>query len=349
MAPMTRNKAPNGILTEEAIDYYTARAKGGVGLIITEGTCISDSAHGYPDTPSFYGDYALAMWEKVVNSVCQCVTKIIPQLWHVGSIRLQNVGPTIEAQSLGPSAVSHPYLEQNPKMFAKPKPPKLMSKKNIEDTILDYTAAAVSASKIGCAGIELHAAHGYLIDQFFWSLTNRRMDRFGGKKLGSRSVFAQEIIKSIRTSLKEFPIIMRISQWKLGDFTAKNAHTPRELESQLIPLVQAGVDIFHCSTHHFDQPIFEGSDLSYAGWVKKISGKPVIAVGGIGLTNSFVESFNKEPSKQSSLDNLMSALDREEFDLVALGRPLLSDPDWPDKVKQGKFDEIIPFSPKYLP
>jgi 2,4-dienoyl-CoA reductase-like NADH-dependent reductase (Old Yellow Enzyme family) len=137
----------------------------------------------------------------------------------------------------------------------------------------------------------------------------------------------------------------------MGDFDAKLAHTPQELEQFLIPLSEAGVDIFHCSTRRFSQPEFPGSPLNLAGWTKKLTGKPVITVGSIGLDTDFVSMRIKGETAKGSvktIHDLLACLTRDEFDLVAIGRALLADPAWATKVVQGRFDEIETFTMECL-
>jgi 2,4-dienoyl-CoA reductase-like NADH-dependent reductase (Old Yellow Enzyme family) len=207
-----------------------------------------------------------------------------------------------------------------------------MTEADIKDTIQAFGRAAADAKRLGFDCIEIHGAHGYIIDQFFWEQTNNRTDQYGGKTLAERSRFAIEVIKEIRKQVGEdFAIIMRLSQWKSTDYNYKMAKTPEEMESWLIPMAEAGVDIFHCSQRRFWEPEFEGSDLNFAGWAKKITGKPTITVGSVGLSGEFLAAFAGESSQPSSLDELIRRFERGDFDLVAVGRPLLADPHWVEK------------------
>lgn len=340
MAPMTRKKSINNIPGEDVAAYYQRRAEGGVGLIITEGTAIPHvTARGQPNVPHFYGEAALQGWQLVVDSVHAVGGYIVPQLWHVGSVRHFNDMPEVERVSHAPSAIMHPYL---PDMTIQPSS---MSKHDIDEIIAAYVTAAVSAQQLGFDGIELHGAHGYLIDQFFWSLTNHRTDQYGGIKLADRTRFATEIIASIRHAVgKDYPVIFRFSQWKLGDYEHKLAKNPHELADFLQPLVDAGVDIFHCSTRRFHQPEFENSALNLAGWTKKLTGKPTITVGSIGLDTEFHLSMRGASTKADNIDELLERLEKQEFDLVALGRSLIADPAWPKKIAAGKLSEINVFN-----
>jgi 2,4-dienoyl-CoA reductase-like NADH-dependent reductase (Old Yellow Enzyme family) len=218
----------------------------------------------------------------------------------------------------------------------------------IADTIAAFAKAACSAKRLGFEAIELHGAHGYLIDQFFWEGTNVRTDKFGGS-LVARGLFAAEILKAVRAEVgPDYPVIIRLSQWKQQDYNARIAQTPEEMAAWLQPLADAGADIFHCSQRRFWEPEFDGSDLNFAGWAKKLTGRPTITVGSVGLSGEFIAAFGGESSKPASLDELLRRFDRGDFDLVAVGRALISDLDWALKVREGLLSELSDFSPAAL-
>ena len=121
-----------------------------------------------------------------------------------------------------------------------------------------------------------------------------------------------------------------------------------EMDAWLNPLVDAGVDILHCSQRRFWEAEFAGSDLNFAGWAKKITGAATITVGSVGLTGEFMAAFRGEASQPASLDELLRRMDRGDFDLVAVGRPLIADPEWLLKIKSGKTDELLGFSKEAL-
>lgn len=345
MAPMTRNRSPDNIPGHEVAKYYTRRSENHVGLIITEGTVVDAGGHAYPDVPNFYGEKALEGWKRVVDSVHLAGGRIFPQLWHVGSVRQRGMAPDPTLPGCGPSPLLHPAIEDG-------EPPMGMSISDIDEIILKFAKAAGYAKEIGFDGVEIHGAHGYLVDQFFWNRTNKRQDRYGGDTIGERTAFACELIRAIREKVgEEFPICLRISQWKMGDYDTKLAGTPQELETFLIPLSEAGVDMFHCSTRRFYQPEFPGSNLNLAGWTKKIIGKPVITVGSVGLDTDFVSMRIKGETAKSSektIHELLDRLSRDEFDLVAVGRSLLADPAWVTKVIENRFPDIQTFAMKCL-
>lgn len=339
MAPMTRQFSPNGIPTADVAGYYKRRAEGGTGLIITEGTTVNDKvATMDANIPQFHGEAALAGWKKVVDEVHAAGGKIMPQLWHVGMARVAEKAPFPELPSAGPSGLFKPG-----KQGAEP-----MTVAHIEAVIEAFAQAAADAKAIGMDGIEIHGAHGYLIDQFFWEGTNQRTDSWGGS-MENRSRFAVEIIKAIRAATApDFPIVLRYSQWKQQDYTARLAHTPAELEAFLLPLSNAGVDIFHCSQRRYWEPEFEGSALNLAGWTKKLTGKPTITVGSVGLNDDFFGAFKGQDSGTRAVDDLLERLDAGEFDLVAVGRALLQDPNWAIKIKENRLDDLQQYSGKAL-
>lgn len=339
MAPMTREFSPRGIPTDDVAEYYRRRAQGGTGLIITEGTTVNDKVATMGERiPQFHGEKALAGWENTVKAVHSAGGKIMPQLWHVGMARNPKKAPHSELPSVGPSGMLAPG-----KQVAQP-----MTQAQIEAVINGFASAAADAQRIGFDGIEIHGAHGYLVDQFFWSGTNLRTDQWGGS-MANRSRFAVEIIKAIRRATSpDFPIVLRYSQWKQQDYTAKLAETPQLLEAFLAPLSDAGVDVFHCSTRRYWENEFEGNDLNLAGWTKKITGKPTITVGSVGLNEDFFSAFAGKDSSTRSIDDLLERMDKGEFDLVAVGRALLQDPNWANKIRDRKQDQLQQYSGEAL-
>jgi 2,4-dienoyl-CoA reductase-like NADH-dependent reductase (Old Yellow Enzyme family) len=327
MAPMTRSFSPRGVPGNDVAAYYRRRAEGGVGLIITEGTYPPDPAAGFdPKVPHLYGEEALRGWRHVVDQVHAAGGHIFSQIWHVG-LQVSSGPPPLEGRHpVGPSGE-----------FA-------MTQTDIDTAVQAYAQAARSAQETGFDGVELHGAHGYLIDQFFWEKTNQRTDRYGGD-LVARTRFATEAIREVRRRVgPEFPVALRISQWKIGDYEARLAKTPDELDRFLRPLVDAGVDVFHCSSRQFWTPEFAGSDLNLAGWTRKLTGKPTITVGSVTLGADIMASFGSPDSVPvTGIDALLDRLERGEFDLVAVGRALIANPQWAAKVSAGALGDLRPF------
>ncbi len=343
MAPMTRSQSPGKVPNDRVLRYYRRHAEGGVGMIITEGVSpMHIASSGYPSVPYFDGEAACAQWKKIAESVHETGCAIIPQLWHVGSIRKLGMEPDPAIPGYGPSAIAHPFYADKGEIAHE------MTHKDIDDVVASFASAAKNAQALGFDGLELHGAHGYIIDQFFWEVTNQRTDDFGGS-LEKRTRFAALIIKACRAAVgPDFPIMLRYSQWKLGAYDVKLAQNPQELERFLMPLAAAGLDWFHASNRRFNDPEFDGSNLNLAGWTKKITGLPTITVGSVGLDSDFLRSYAGKPSGKASIDALVARLENGEFDLVAVGRALLADPDWPIKIRDGRQDEIVTFEPKHM-
>ena len=339
MAPMTRSFSPGGVAGADVAAYYRRRAENQVGLIITEGTVIDHPAStNDPRVPCFYGEAALAGWARVARAVHAAGGRIMPQIWHVGTVRKAGDRPHPEAPPIGPSGLYKPGVK-----VAEP-----MTEAEIAAVIAAYAQAAADARRLGFDGVELHGAHGYLIDQFFWEGTNRRTDRYGGDMV-ARTRFAVEVIQACRRAVgPEFPIVLRFSQWKQQDYCARLASTPELLCRFLAPLAEAGVDVFHCSTRRFWEPEFEGSALNLAGWTKKLIGKPVITVGSVSLDTDMFAAFRGQGAAITSIDKLIEMIAREEVDLVAVGRALLVDPAWAAKVRDNRMQDLLPFTPEAL-
>lgn len=341
MAPMTRSFSPGGVPNSKVIEYYRRRAAAGVGLIITEGTTVNHpAANGYPNVPRFYGEDALAGWKKVVDAVHAEGGRIVPQLWHVGNVRKLGTEPDGDVPGYGPME----KLKDGKEVVHG------MTQADIDNVIAAFAQAARDAQSIGMDGVEIHGAHGYLVDQFFWEGSNQRTDGYGGS-LANRSRFAIELIKAVRAAVgPDFPIILRFSQWKQQDYSARLVLTPEALGEFLQPLSDAGVDIFHCSTRRFWEPEFDGSDLNLAGWTRKLTGKPTITVGSVGLDGEFLQFMvnTDKVAKPADLGALLTRLNNQEFDLVAVGRALLVDPEWAVKVRDGRQEDILPFSREAL-
>lgn len=347
MSPMTRNFSPDGVPGAGMAAYYARRAH--MGLVITEGVgpdhpaALGDGTTGGPALPLMYGEKALASWKTVVDAVHAAGGKIAPQLWHMGPIRLAGTGPHPEAPSISPSGLWGPFDKTMlpPDYLEAVKAPGVpASESDIADIIAGFARSAAHADALGFDAIALHGGHGYLLDSFLWAETNRRSDQWGGDLL-RRTRLVREVVRAVRRVIPaDKPIIYRLSQWKLQDYGAKLAQTPEDLAMIAGALADAGVDIFDVSTRHFDAPAFAGSDMGLSGWVRKLTGKPVMTVGGIGFDKDLQSSFMEPTASVDNLGEVARRFAAGEFDLVAIGRAALMDADWIGKARRGE-----PFSP----
>ena len=340
MAPMTRNFSPNGVPSEYAPTYYSKRAAGGVGLIITEGVEVSHSAaSAYPDVPNLESDDAKRMWEKIVKEVHKNNSSIFCQLWHVGGIRKLGMPPSPEIPGFTPSGYSKPGNKVAYEMTAA----------DIQDLVKIYAQDAKICEELGFDGVEIHGAHGYLIDQFFWNEVNLRSDNYGGS-IENRVRFASEIIQASQNNTSEsFQVGIRVSQWKQQNYEAKITPDKEELNLFFNLLKNAGADFLHCSSRRFWEGEFTKNGVNLAGFAKDVTQLPTISVGSVGLDKDFIKLYAGDHQTQTTdLGKLHERLNKGEFDLIAVGRALLSDPEWANKVQNDREKDIIAFDKSFV-
>ena len=350
MSPMTRSFSPGGTPNADVAAYYRRRAEGECGLIITEGVgvdhpaSIGSSSIDDVDIPLIETEAQIAGWRRVVEEVHAAGGKIAPQLWHQGVMREDYSGYRRDAASSRPSGLWGPADRKRSPLVTQAlvdrvvRPTAPMTEEDIADVISAYARGARNAAAVGFDAIAIHGAHGYLIDTFLWSETNIRTDRWGGDRKG-RTAFAVELVRAIRREIPaDMPIIFRFSQHKQQDFEARLAATPAELEEILGPISDAGVDVFDASTRRFNLPAgLDNSDRTLAGWARWLTGKPSMAVGSVGLGSGLYDSFVSGTSQvQSNLEEVSRLMDAGEFDLIAVGRMMLTHPDFARRVREGE-------------
>lgn len=354
MAPMGRHFSTDGVPADAYVQYYARRAAGGVALVTSEATPAPHPAAAHVPTYSRYaGEAPLRAWAKVVEAVHEAGGAYMQQLCHVGGLRRPGDLPEAAVMPVSPSGLyqAETGAGETPQRLTAP-----ATDAQIADVIAAFGRAAGTARGLGCDGVNLHAAHGFLLDQFFWPTANRRSDGYGVV----RTRLAAEVVAECRrVAGQDFPIFLRISQWKQQDYRARLWETPQALEAFLAPLADAGVDLFDCSTRRFWQPEFEGSDLNLAGWVKRLSGRPTMTVGSVGLDREILGDAGPATAgartgglnayaAPARLDRLMTMFERGDFDLVAVGRALLSNPNWVNDVRAGRWDRIRAFEKAHL-
>lgn len=337
MPAMQRELAPDGIPSADMAKHYRARVEGGVGLVIGEATAVNHPAATHYWKYALLTPAAIEGWKPVIEAVKNAGGKIFLQLWHQGAVREEGKGPNPLAPTISPSGLLGPGQPSG----------RAMTVSDMDEVTEAFVEGGRTVKALGADGIEIHCAHGYLLDQFLWDETNRRDDDYGGDHI-ARTRYPCEVIRAIRGEVGQtFPISARISQWKERDFSARIADTPQQLEDILKALKNAGIDIFHASTRRFWEAEFPGSSLGFAGWVKRLSGLPVITVGSVGLDSDIMASLGGTEARSTGnagLADLARRFDNREFDLVAVGRAILGDPHWVRKVKEGRYDELRPFT-----
>ncbi len=307
----------DGSVGDELIAYYAARARGGFGLLITEFTAISPEGKALPGQLINYSDESVPGFKRLTDRIHEEGGRIFMQLQHSGR---QTVSLFSGTQPVAPSPVPCPVNKELPRE---------LTISEIHELVEKFGDAALRAKKGGFDGVEIHGAHGYLVAQFMSSYSNKRTDEYGGDITG-RARFAVELIQNIKQKCgKDFPLIFRIS----GDERVESGRKPNETAMIAKLLEKAGADAIHVSTGVYASMPYmvppanvpQGFNIEAAQLVKKAVDIPVIAVGRI-------------------IDPVMAedVITEGKADFVAMGRATLADPEFPNKVKDGKAEEISP-------
>jgi len=321
MAPMVSRTADDkGYVTQRMINYYVARAKGGVGVISCQSSCILYESRA-PRRLFVYDDKFIPGLQELTTAVHEHGAKVVLEVAHWGMLmtgQLTGVDDPEAMKVIAPSAI--PF---GPTHFV----PKEATQEDIDRLVAGFAEAARRIRDAGFDAVEIHGAHGRLIGQFLSPLWNKRRDKYGGS-LENRARFACEVTSAIRRKVgPDFPVIFRLSgsDFMEGSTTLEHTlvHAPM--------FVEAGADALHVSastpgSYHWQFPCYmfpDGNLVHLSAAIKKVVNVPVIAVGKIG-DPIFAESV----------------LQQGKADFVAMGRALLADPELPNKAKQGKFDEI---------
>lgn len=337
---MQRGWSVDGAPTSHLTDYYVRRVRGGVGLIVTESVAVDHPSSSRSPVFSRLDDKTFEAWQHCIAAVHAEGGRIMLQLWHEGAIRKDepDADGNVVTPTLSPSGLMTTGRTRG----------RAATLTELEDIKDAFVRSALLAKEAGADGIEMHGAHGYFLDQFLWQDTNLRDDMYGGATLAERVRYPAHIARSIRQDCgDDFIISFRFSQWKEIALQAKIAQTVEDLRAFVSTLRDAGVDMFHVSTRRFWEPEWPDSEKTLAHWVKDLSGLPVIAVGSVGLSTDVMEMVQGvEPTYDvgASVALLEQGLDRDDFDLIAVGRSQISDPDWVNKVRDGRFNDIIGFS-----
>ncbi len=332
MPAMQRGICAGGAPSAELAAYYRRRAEGGVPLIIGESAAVDHPSATVQPSAAHINVATRDAWARCVDEVGEAGGAMLLQLWHEGALRT-------DGQALSPSGLARPGRESG-------RAATLAELAEIRD---GFVRSALIAREVGAAGVEVHAAHGYFLDQFLWHGTNHRDDGYGGPDVAHRARFPAEIVAAIRAACgPEFVITLRFSQWKEADYDARVAATPEELATLVALLREAGVDALHCSNRRFWEGEWDGDRRNLAGWTRATSGLPTITVGSVGLDTDvmtvFMEGVDPGARVAEAIEDLEERLMADEFDLVAVGRALIGDPDFVRKVEQRDYAAIRTFA-----
>lgn len=317
VAPMSRVSAgPSGIPTARMGEYYASFARGGFGLVITEGTYTDATfSRAYPDQPGLATEDQVRGWSEVVSAVHAAGGRIVAQLMHAGALS-QVLESTIAPSPLPPRGTKMPEYGGGDGPFPVPR---AASADDLDGVVRGFAAAAGAAVRAGFDGVEVHGANGYLLDQFVTDYTNLRDDGYGGSASG-RARLTREVVEAVRRSVGDDAVVgLRLSQSKVND--VHHRWSRPEAEELLRAIAGAPLDYVHVASEGRDWQegarVDEGMTLTRLA--RDVVGVPVMANGGLGTA-----------------DRARGVLDAGEADLVVLGRPAIVNPDWPSRVVEGR-------------
>jgi N-ethylmaleimide reductase len=322
MAPLTRNRAPDAVPTKLMAQYYTQRAS--AGLIITEATAISQQGQGYADVPGLYAEEQVEAWKDVTRSVHGAGGKIVCQLWHVGRVSHTSLQPN-GGQPVAPSALTANtktvLLKNGVPEFVAVSEPRALQAYELPDIVHTYVAAARNAvHTAGFDGVEIHAANGYLLDQFLKSGSNQRRDDFGGS-VENRARFLLEVVQAVTSAIGAGKVGIRLSPVT----PANDAFDPDP--QPLFDYVVRELATFNLAYVH----IIEGA----TGGLRELPDRPFDYTG---LRRAYRAAAGKGAwMVNNGLDKTLAqgAL-FAGADLVAFGRPFIGNPDLVDRLRKGK-------------
>lgn len=313
MAPLTRNRADDetDIPSDLAIEYYTQRS--GAGLIVTEGTQISSDAKGYIRTPGIYSDQQVEQWREINQAVHNAGGKIFLQLWHVGRISHTAVLPEGK-KPFAPSAIqaqAQTFIDGEMKDVSEPV---AMTEEDIERTLSEYRVAAANARNAGFDGVEIHAANGYLINQFLCDKSNHRQDAYGGS-IENRCLFLKQVTEAVLQEWESGCVGVRLSP--TGTFNDVGDSDPLATFSHAIDMLNK----YNLSYLHVVEK-FPGMDQSDED--KKILSQLRELWQGFYIANG---DYDK--------DRAATAIDSGHAHAVSFGRPYIANPDLVDRFQLG--------------
>ncbi|MBT0608667.1 alkene reductase [Aequorivita echinoideorum] len=317
MAPMTRSRAdnPENAPQEGLHDiYYAQRAS--AGLIITEGSQVSKDAVGYVNTPGIYSEAQVEGWKKVTQSVHNSGGKIFIQLWHVG--RMSHPDFHDGNLPLAPSAINPNSKSYTPEGFKETVTPKEMTIEDIKKTISDFKNAAENAMKAGFDGVEIHSSNGYLFHQFFNGTSNKRSDGYGGS-IENRARFFFEVLDAIKQVVPENKIGARFNPSLHGTFGMK-------MDAETIPTfdyIISKLNNYNLAYIHLSEPFTDVSNVEFA--VSNIAEHYRPIYNGTLMINT-----NFDQKKGNAI------LENGLADLVAFGKPYISNPDLVERFDKNK-------------
>ncbi len=307
MAPLTRNRAKNDTPGPLQAEYYAQRA--GAGLIVTEGTPISPTAKGYADTPGIWSDDQVRHWQDVTKAVHDKGGRIVTQIWHVGRVSHESL---LGGQApVAPSAIIAQSRTFVGGEFKPTSEPRALEESEIAGILEDYRVAARNAIRAGFDGVEIHAANGYLIDQFLRDTTNRRTDGYGGT-IANRVRFLREVVEAVAGEIGADRTGIRISPWSKANDVGLDSDTPALFAAVIDVLNEAGLAFVH---------VVEGQTGGPRDWPEGGIEALRARFKGVWIANNGYDR-----------DSAIRAVDSGAADAVAFGKLYISNPDLAERL-----------------
>ena len=326
MAPLTRNRAPGALANAAMVTYYTQRADphNGAGLIITEATAISHQGQGYSDVPGIWSEAQVQAWTPVTSSVHAAGGKIFMQLWHVGRVSHVDLQPGGQAP-VAPSAITAKtktvLITDGVPSFVATSEPRALRLDELPGIVADYQHAARNAMAAGFDGVEVHAANGYLLDQFLRSGSNHRSDAYGGS-MENRARLLVEVMQGVCAEIGGAHVALRLSPVTPANDAADPHPQPLfdHVVQQLAPLGLAYVHVIEGSTGAERDYQQGDTPFNYAALRQCYR-----SAGGHGawMVNNAYDLALANAALSSGAD------------LVAFGKPFIANPDLTRRLREG--------------
>ncbi|MDO1582359.1 alkene reductase [Rhizobium oryzicola] len=324
MAPLTRNRSPKAVPNDLNVTYYDQRAT--AGLIVSEGTAITQQGQGYADVPGLYAPGAVEGWKKVTDAVHKKGGKIVTQLWHVGRISHVSLQPNGGAP-VAPSAIvakSKTYIlnEDGSGGFAATSEPRALELSEIPGIVEDFAKAARAAAEAGFDGVEIHGANGYLLDQFLKDGANKRTDAYGGS-IENRVRLTLEVVDAVAGAIGAGRVGIRLSPTTpANDVTDSNPQAVfNHLVAELAKRNLAFIHVIEGATGGDRAHQYAGTSFDYDAFKAAY-----VNAGGKGawlLNNGYTAETAKE------------AIETGKADLVSFGKPFIANPDLVERIRTG--------------
>lgn len=321
MAPLTRCMADDNLVpTQAMVEYYARRAD--AGLIISEATIIRADAQGYPNVPGLFSSEQIQGWKKVTDAVHANGGKMFAQLWHVGRVAHPHF---FDGEVLAPSAIgiegSVPRMRELTYQT-----PKAATTADIKNLVADYAKAAENAIEAGFDGVEIHGANGYLIDQFLHYAANQRGDEYG-QTPANMSRFALEVVDAVAAAVGAEKTGLRLSPGAYFNMEEDN-RDKAVFDYLLTQLNTRGLAYVHGGIFDDSMRFASLEDKTTSEYLREHYTGTLVGVGSYDF------------------DSAKAAINNDQFDLIAIGRPFIANPDYINKIKNG--EELTAFSDEML-